>query len=101
MTKRSTTENIYELVIDSLKEIGGMDHSLIAKKLISIGAYGVSLMQGQWNCLCAIMQLLTSPYMLSIHCMAHRMNLAFKIVRKFSLVLKVEYLVCEVCAYFC
>ena len=31
MTKSSTTENIYELVIDSLKEIGSMDHSMIGK----------------------------------------------------------------------
>ena len=31
MTKISTAENIYELVIDSLKEIGGMDHSMIGK----------------------------------------------------------------------
>ena len=34
MTKSSIGENIYELVIDSLKEIGGMDHSMIAKKLV-------------------------------------------------------------------
>ena len=32
MTKSSIAENIYELVIDSLKEIGGIDHSMIAKK---------------------------------------------------------------------
>ena len=31
MTKSSTTENIYEIVIDSLEEIDGMDHSMIAK----------------------------------------------------------------------
>ena len=101
MTKSSTTKNIYELVIDSLKEIGGMDHSMIAKKLVCVGAYGASVMQGQRNGLCARMQLSTSSYMLSIHCMVHRTNLAFKIVRNFSLVSKVEYLVREVHAYFC
>ena len=57
-------------------------------------------MQGQRNGLCARMKLSASLYMLSIHCMAHRMNLAFKIVNKFSLVSNVEYLVCEVHAYF-
>jgi hypothetical protein len=39
--------------------------------------------------------------MLSIHCMAYRMNLAFKIVNKFPLVSKVEDLVHEAYAYFC
>ena len=100
MTKISTTENIYELVIDSLKEIGSMDHSMIAKKMVCVGADGSSIMQGQRNGLCAKLQLSASPYMLSIHCMAHRMNLAFEIVSKFSLVSKVEYLVREVHAYF-
>ena len=45
MTKSSTIENIYELVIDSLKEIGGMDNSMIEKKLVCVGAYGASIMQ--------------------------------------------------------
>ena len=39
--------------------------------------------------------------MISIHCMAHRMNLAFKIVSNFPLVSKVEELVREPHAYFC
>ena len=101
MTKSSTSENIYELVIDSLKKISGMDHSTIAKKLVCVGADGASVMQGQRNGLCARMQLSASSYMLSIHCMVHRTNLAFKIVSNFSLVSKVEYLVHEVHAYFC
>ena len=101
MTKISTAENIYELVIDSLKEIGGMDNSMIEKKLECVGADGASIMQRQRNGLCARLQLPTSPYMLSIHCMAHRMNLSFEIVSKFSLVSKVEYLVREVHKYFC
>ena len=81
-----TSENIYELVIDSLKKISGMDHSTIAKKLVCVGADGASIMQGQRNVLCARLQLLPSPYMLNIHCMVHRINIAFKIVRNFSLV---------------
>jgi hypothetical protein len=57
-------------------------------------------MQGKRNRLFVRLQLSASPYMLSIHCMAHRMNLSFKIVRKFSLVSKVEYLVRKAYAYF-
>ena len=58
-------------------------------------------MQGQINGLYARLQLSASSYMLIIHCMAHRMNIAFKIVSKFSLVSNAEYLVREVHAYFC
>ena len=90
MKKSSTRPNIYELVINTLKEIGGMDDLMIAKRLVCVGVYGASIMQGKMNYLCVKLKLLASPYMIRIHCMAHRMNLAFKIVSKFPLVPKAE-----------
>ena len=101
MSNSSIAENIYELVIKSLKEIGGMDGLMITKKLVCVGADGAAVMQGQRNGLCVRLQLSAAPYMLGIHCMAHRMNLAFKIVSTFPSVSNVEYLVREVHAYFC
>jgi len=95
MRETSTTENIYDLVINSLKEIGGMDHIKIKKKLVCVRVDGASVMQGKMNGLCVKIKLLNSPFMISINCMAHIMNLAFKIVSKFPLVSKVEDLVCE------
>lgn len=77
-----------------------MDDSMIAKNLVCVGADGASVMQGQRNDLCVRLQLSVAPYMISIHCMAHRMNLAFKIVSKFPSVSNVEYLVRDVHAYF-
>ena len=70
MRKNSTIENSYELVMENLKEIQGMDHSMITKMLVCVGADGASAMQGQRNGLCARMQLSASAFMLSIHCMA-------------------------------
>ena len=99
MRETSTAENIYELVLNTLKE-SGMDHLMIAKKLVCVVADGASVMQGQRNGLCVRLQLSASPYMINIHCMAHRMNLAFKIVSKFPSVSKVEDLVRQTHAYF-
>ena len=101
MKNSSTNGNIYELVIKTLKEIGGMDDLMITKRLVCVGANGASIMQGKMNGLCVKLQLLASPFMISIHCMAHRMNLAFKKVSKFPLVSKVEELVHETHAYLC
>eukprot|EP01018_Ginkgo_biloba_P020839 Gb_12925 [translate_table: standard] len=101
MQVNSSAESLFEVVIKNLKDIGGMSNAMIAQKLVCGGANGASVMQGQRNGLCVRLQLSISPYMLSIHCMAHRMNLAFKIVSKFSHVCKVEDLVREVHAYFC
>lgn len=95
MRKSSTIENIYEVVLNSLKESGGMDHLMITKKMICVKADGASVMQGHRNGLCVKLQLSTSPYMISIHCVSHTMNLAFKIISKFPSVSKVEDLVRE------
>jgi hypothetical protein len=70
-----------------------MDHLMIAKKSVCVGADGASIMKGQRNCLCVRLQLSASPYMLSIHYMSNRMNLAFKIEIKFPSVSKVEDIV--------
>lgn len=94
MRETSTYENIYEFVLNGLKE-SGMDQLMIVKKLVCVGADGAAIMQGQRNGICVRLQLSTSPYMLNIPCMTHRMNLSFKIVSKFQSVSKVEDLVCE------
>lgn len=99
MRDTSITENIYELVLNGLKE-SGMDQLMIAKNLVCVGVDGAAVMQGQRNGLCVRLQLSTSPYMLNIHCMAHRMNLAFKIVSEFPSVSKVQDIVRETHAYF-
>ena len=101
MKNSSTAGNIYELVIKTLKEIGGMDDLMITKRLVCVGEDGASILQGQRNGICVKLKLLASPFMINIHCMAHRMNLAFKKVSKFPLVSKVEELVHETHAYFC
>ena len=45
MKKSSTAGNIYELVIKTLKEIGGMDDLMIAKRLVCVVVDGASIMQ--------------------------------------------------------
>jgi hypothetical protein len=56
MRDNSIAENIYELVINSLKEIGGMDHLMIAKKLVHVEVDGALVMQGQRNGICVRLQ---------------------------------------------
>ena len=101
MKKSSIDGSIYELVIKTLKEMGGMDDLMITKRLVCVGEDGASMIQGQRIGICVKLQLLASPFMISIHCMAHRMILAFKILRKFPSVSKVEELVHKTHAYFC
>jgi len=96
----ANAENIFELVTKSMKDSLGMTSMVIAKKLVCLGADGASIMQGQHNGLCVRLQTSIAPYMLGIHCMAHRTNLAFKIVSNFEEVSKVETLVKDLYSYF-
>lgn len=96
----ANAENIFELVTKSMKDSLGMTSMEIAKKLVCLGADGASVMQGQRNGLCVRLQTSIAPYMLGIHCMAHRTNLAFKIVSDFEEVSKVETLVKDLYSYF-
>jgi hypothetical protein len=61
MGEKYVAENIYELVINSLKEIGGMDHLMIAKKFVCVGADETSIMKGKMNGPCVRLQLSSSP----------------------------------------
>ena len=72
-----TTENLYELLKTTLIEFGGLDSMEIAKNLVCVGADGASIMQGHKGSLCKKIKNDLAPYAIPIHCMAHRMNLAF------------------------
>lgn len=73
----------------------------IAKKLVCVGADGASVMQGHKGGLCKKIKDDLAPYVIPIHYMAHRMNLAFGIVSNFGCVSNVESLIKEIYQYFC
>jgi len=100
MKEACNSENLYNLVVNSLKEIANLIDVEITKKLICVGADGASVMQGNRNGLCIHLQTSVAPYMIPIHCMAHRLNLAYKIVSTHICMAKVEELIDEVYAYF-
>jgi len=100
MKEACNSENLFNLVVNSLKEVANLDDMEIARKLICVGADGASVMQGNKNELCIRLQTSVAPYMILIHCMAHKLNLAYKIVITHTCVAKVEELINEVYAYF-
>ena len=58
-------------------------------------------MQGNTNGLCTKIKNYFATYVIGIHCMAHRMNLAFGVVSSNAEVEKVDTLIKEVYQYFC
>ncbi|KAH9296664.1 hypothetical protein KI387_044244 [Taxus chinensis] len=99
MVENCNAENLYKIVVSHLKDVAGMTDYEIATKLVCVGADGASVMQGHRTGLCVRLQTTVAPYMLPIHCMAHRMNLAYKMVSNHENVAKLEDLIRELHAY--
>ena len=56
----------------------------ISHKLVCAGENGASVMQVNMNGLVKKLKCFFAPYIVVIHCMAHRMNPPFEIVRNYS-----------------
>jgi len=54
MVENYNVENLYNLVIKSLKEVANMNNIEITTKLICVGADGIAIMQGYRNGLCVL-----------------------------------------------
>ena len=73
----------------------------IAQKLVCVGADGASITQGHKNGLVIKIKKFVVPYTVSIHCMAHKINLAFGMVSNYPQIYKVELLIKEIYRHFC
>lgn len=100
MVENCNAENLYNLVIKNLKEVSNMNDFEIVIKLICVGADGAIVMQGQRNGICIILQTISSPYLIPIHCMAHRLNLSYNIISVHNDVAEVKDLIRELYSYF-
>lgn len=67
--------------------------------MICVGVDGAAIMQGNRKGLCVKLQTSIAPYMIAIHCMAHIMNLANKILSCNDHIANVEDLMREVYIY--
>ena len=89
----ATSNAILRLLIESMTTNGGMSLRDLSQKIICVGVDGCSVMHGIRAGFCVQLKRLYAPYMVGIHCMAHRTNLAYKILQSFDCVQKIEDLV--------
>jgi hypothetical protein len=93
-------ENVAQIVIEALMVEGGMTKAEIGQKLISFGADGASVFQGQKAGVTKRMVETISPYVIGHHCMAHRTNLAAATLGNLHIVGKLEALCAALYSYF-
>ena len=74
---RANAENITQSIKTTLKEHGGFTDANLYQKMIGFGADGASVNMGCHNGIGARLKR-KQPLLTSVHCMAHRLELAFK-----------------------
>ena len=94
-------ENITHLIVDSVISGIGLDAETIAKKFLSFGADGVSMLQRNRIGVTLQIREKHALFMISVHCVAHRCNLAFKALLTLGIFSDIEKLLSVTHAYFC
>jgi hypothetical protein len=88
------------MILCALRYHGGLDDAKIAKKVISFGADGASVFQGRTNGVSKKLIDQAAPYLMGIHDMAHRKNLAVKPLSNLPMVQKIKKLLQSLYSYF-
>jgi hypothetical protein len=100
VTEGGNANNLKEMILFALRYHGGLDGDQIAQKVISFGADGASVFQGRTNGVTKQLQDQAMPYLMGVHDMAHRTNLAVKPLSNLPMVQKVEKLLQSLYSYF-
>jgi len=74
----SNVENLTEMIVGAINLGGGLDSKAIANKLMSLGANGALTLQGARSRVTQQVKEKHAPFLIDVHCVAHRCNLAFK-----------------------
>jgi hypothetical protein len=82
------SDNIRGMIVDMRKECGGLNDADFQKKLICFSADRATLFQ-------------QAPFMLQMHCVAHRTNLAVQEIGKYFVVKALEKLCQNLNTYMC
>ncbi|CAM6083703.1 unnamed protein product [Calypogeia fissa] len=88
------------MIVESMKAYGGLVGSDFGERLMCSGVDGAFVFQGDQNGIMAQLRQGYAPYLMGIHCFAHRTKLAVKTLSKLSIVEKLEDLCQAMYAYF-
>jgi hypothetical protein len=96
----ATANNLTKVISTALEDAGGMDKIANRTKLISFGANGVSVFQGCRTGVATQLKMKHAPFLISVHCFAHRLNLAYKSLSSMGVMPGIESLLSSTYGYF-
>ena len=96
----SGSYNLIIVIMGALRGDANMERLALAKTLLCLGANGVSTFQGPKTWVTLQIHIKYVSVALSVHCMAHHCNLAFKTLSKLDIISHIEGLSKSSHAYF-
>jgi hypothetical protein len=101
VTEGSNADNLTDMISTTLSYHGGLDsEGSVAKKLICFGADGVAVFQGARSGVTSQLIEKHAPYLMGVHYMSHRTNLAVQALSNLPMVTKIESLLQSLHSYF-
>ena len=80
--EKADAENITNAICNAVEQLGDGMTDIVKGKLVAFGSDGAAVMTGVHNGVVARVRRQLQPLMIGIHCLAHRLELAFKNVTK-------------------
>jgi hypothetical protein len=96
LTNGNGASTMKESIIISLNWYGGLVDSVVAKRLVCFGANGVSMFQGYKLGVTQQLKDQDAPFLLGVHCLVYRMNLAVEPLSNLPVVSKLDSLLSTV-----
>jgi hypothetical protein len=96
----ASSANLLSTLLEAMEAYGGLPPSEIAGKLISFGADRVSMFQGVRTGVTVQLKDSHAPFVMGIHCMSHRTNLAVQTLLQVPLVAWIEDMLQSLYSFF-
>jgi hypothetical protein len=77
VSEGANADNLTDMIMTTLRYHGGLEgDDVIAEKLLCFGADGAAVFQGARSGVTTQLTEKFAPYLMGVHCMSHRTNLA-------------------------
>ncbi len=84
------SNNICGLMVKVLPKFGWLGLEELRRKLMNMGYDGSNVFQGHWTCVTLQFQKRVAPFLIRMHCFAHKTNLIVIILSKLDLVCQLK-----------
>jgi len=93
-------DNLTIIIMEALQKGRGFNYAFIVQKFLCFGANEVSTFQGTKIGVTKEIDINYAPLSIGVHCMAHKCNLAFKILSSLGIINNTKYLLQSCHSYF-